>query len=54
MERTEKADQQDVQHTQDVEEREEQRREDDTKAGARRAGTGESDDPPQPFTGPHH
>jgi hypothetical protein len=54
MERAEKVDKQDVQHEQDVQEREERRREEDTKAGARRPDTGASDDPPEPFTGPHH
>lgn len=54
MEHREKADEPNVQRTQDTQEREEQRREEDTKAGAKRPDTGAADEPPQPFTGPHH
>jgi hypothetical protein len=54
MERTEKPAEPDVQHTQDIEERDEQRRKDDTKAGARHPDTGWSDDPPEPFSGSLH
>lgn len=54
MKRTDKAAEPDVQHAQDVEERDDQRREDDTEAGAQRPDTGESDDPPRPFGGSSH
>ena len=54
MEHREKSDEPNVQRTQDTQEREEQRREEDTKAGAKRPDTGAADEPPQPFTGPHH
>lgn len=44
----------DVQHSRDVEEREEQRRKEDTRSGARRPDTGDSDEPPEPFSGASH
>jgi hypothetical protein len=43
-----------IQHTRDIEEREEQRRADDTRSDARHPDTGAGDEPPEPFSGPMH
>jgi len=51
---TEKANEPNTQRTRDAERREAQRREDDTAAGAKHPDTAENDNPPQPFSGPHH